>query len=115
MLSADTGLHGSERIASMLTWNDFGWDMKMRPWETAKSHHKLPESSQIEGNQQGSDQIGLVRLSLREKSLSLDEISFLVSSSGTCVFKGPDGFFPGRMMLYNIPNIITSCTHTEVV
>jgi hypothetical protein len=52
MLSADTGLHGSERIASMLTWNDFGWDMKMRPWETAKFHHKLPESSQIEGNQQ---------------------------------------------------------------
>ena len=35
MRSADTGLHGSERIASMLTWNDFGWDMKMRPWETA--------------------------------------------------------------------------------
>lgn len=35
MLSAATVLHGSERIASMLTWNDFGWDMKMRPLETA--------------------------------------------------------------------------------
>ena len=35
MHSATTVLRGSERIESMLTWNDFGWDMKMRPWETA--------------------------------------------------------------------------------
>jgi hypothetical protein len=26
MHSAATVLRGSERIASMLTWNDFGWD-----------------------------------------------------------------------------------------
>jgi hypothetical protein len=34
MRSAANALHGSERIASMLIWNDFGWDMKMRLWET---------------------------------------------------------------------------------
>ena len=35
MLSVATVLHGSEGTAAMLTWNDFGWDMKMRPLETA--------------------------------------------------------------------------------
>ena len=40
-LSDATVLHGSERIASMLTWNDFGQDMKMRLW--ADGYSKMKE------------------------------------------------------------------------
>jgi hypothetical protein len=48
MLPAATALRGSERIASMLTCNDSGWDMKMRLWETTTARCKEDVAFRLE-------------------------------------------------------------------